>query len=263
MTLLNDRWSLKKRSVVVTGASKGIGRAIALELARLGANVFAVARGGDHLASLRVEAETMGFSLHVHTADMSDASDRKRFIDAVWSESDAIDVLINNVGTNIRKPMVDYTPGDLEQIFATNLMSAFELSRLAYPYLKQSGQGSIVHVASVAGLTALQTGTPYAMTKAAMIQMTKNMAADWARDGIRVNCVAPWFIETPLTQSVLSREADHQAIIARTPMKRVGTAEEVASAVAFLCLPAASYITGQTLAVDGGFTVNGFETNWW
>ncbi|MGZ8852770.1 MAG: SDR family oxidoreductase, partial [Thermoanaerobaculia bacterium] len=116
---------------------------------------------------------------------------------------------------------------------------------------------SIVNVVSVAGFRNLGTGTPYAMSKAAVIQMTRSIAAEWAKDGIRVNAVAPWYIRTPLAEPVLKDPARLAAIISRTPLGRVGEIEEVAGLTAFLCLPAASYITGQCIAVDGGFSVGG------
>ncbi|MCB0315511.1 MAG: SDR family NAD(P)-dependent oxidoreductase, partial [Calditrichaeota bacterium] len=107
------------------------------------------------------------------------------------------DILVNNVGTNIRKAAVEYQPGEVDQIFQTNLFSAFELSRLAHPHLAKPGGGSVVNIGSVAGLTHLKTGAPYAMTKAAMVQLSRNLAVEWAKDNIRVNVVAPWYIRTP------------------------------------------------------------------
>jgi Tropinone reductase 1 len=124
--------------------------------------------------------------------------------------------------------------------------------------LKNAGASAIVNVLSVAGFTAIGTGTPYAMTKAALAQMTRNLAVEWASDGIRVNSVAPWYIETPLVEAVLKDPNYRERVISRTPLRRIGRPEEVAGAVAFLCLPASSYITGQCLFVDGGFSVNGF-----
>jgi len=140
----------------------------------------------------------------------------------------------------------------------TNLYSAFSLARQAHQLMKKSGRASLVNISSVAGLTHIRTGVVYGMTKAAMVQMTRNLAVEWAAHGIRVNAVAPWYIDTPLARQVLKNLDYLQEVLNRTPMKRIGKPEEVATAVAFLCMPASSYITGQTLAVDGGFSIYGF-----
>ena len=143
---------------------------------------------------------------------------------------------------------------DLRKIFAINIESAFELSRLFYEFLSVEEGGAIVNVSSVAGQQAVLTSTAaYAMTKAAMDQMTRFLAAEWGDKSIRINAVLPWYIETPLAIEVLKDASKKEHILSRTPMNRIGQPEEVARAVCFLAMPASSYITGACLPVDGGF----------
>ncbi|KAF4387916.1 hypothetical protein F8388_005533 [Cannabis sativa] len=163
---------------------------------------------------------------------------------------------INNVGTTYIKPTLEYTAKDVSFLMGTNFEAAYNISQLAHPLLKASGIGSIVFVASVAGVLAVNVGSLYGAAKGAIIQLTKNLACEWAKDNIRINAVAPWFIRTPLVEPLFS-EGFTKEVNARTPLGRIGEPKEVSSAVAFLCMPAASYITGQTVGVDGGMAVNG------
>lgn len=255
-----NRWRLDGQVALVTGASVGIGRAIAAELLGLGADVMIVARDQDQLDATRDELEDLFPDAEVRgfAADVSDPEQRREIFDWVEDLGTGLHLLVNNAGTNDSKPTMDYADAEWRDIFETNLFSAFELSRFAFPLLSEHASSSIVNVGSVSGLTHVRTGSPYGMSKAALHQLTRNLACEWAEDGVRVNAVAPWYIRTRRTSGKLADPDYLDEVLDRTPMGRIGEPEEVAAAVAFLCLPAASYVTGETIAVDGGFLRYGF-----
>lgn len=253
-----SEWNLQGKKALITGGTKGIGLAIAEEFLKLGADIFIVARTKNLLKEKLSQWSKHGYVVLSSSKDLSAAEERIELVNEVKNHWENLDFLINNVGTNIRKKTIDFTIEEYEKVINTNLISTFELSRLFYPMLKKSENSSVVNITSVAGLTHLRTGSPYAMTKAAMVQLTKNLAVEWAEVNIRVNAIAPWYIDTPLVENLMKDEEYLKAIIERTPMKRIGRPEEVASLAAFLCMDKASYITGQTIAVDGGFTIYGF-----
>ncbi|WP_407908255.1 SDR family oxidoreductase [Lysobacter claricitrinus] len=255
------RWRLDGRLALITGGSAGIGRAIARELLGFGADVMLAARDGDALETARLElADDFPDRLVMaFTADVGVDEQRRELLDWVEDQAEGqLDILVNNAGGNLSKPATDYADDEWRQVFEVNLFSAFELSRYAHPLLTRHASSSIVNVGSVSGLTHVRTGAPYGMAKAALHQMTRNLAIEWADDGVRVNSVAPWYIRTRRTSSKLSDPDYLDDVLVRTPLGRVGEPEEVAAAVAFLCLPAAGYITGECIAVDGGFLRYGF-----
>ncbi len=260
MTTHRPRWRLDGQTALVTGASKGIGYAVARELAAFGADLLLVARDETHLEQARDELaeEHPQSQIQAFAADLSDREQRLELFDWIADGDGELSLLINNVGTNILKKTLDYSESDYRFLLETNTLSVFEMCRLAHPYLAEHGAAAIVNISSVSGLIHVRTGSPYGMTKAAVAQLTRNLACEWAEDGIRVNTVAPWYIRTQRSQPALADAEYLEEVLARTPMQRIGEPEEVAAAVAFLCLPAASYITGECIAVDGGFLRYGF-----
>lgn len=256
---MTDLWKLNGKRALVTGGTKGIGKAIAEQLLSLGAAVTIVARTQFDIDACVDTWVSDGRNVGGICADVSLAEDRKKIIEAITRESASLDILINNVGMNIRKQPEEYTASETERIFQTNMTSVFDMCQQTYWLLKKSETASIVNISSVAGLAHMSSGAPYAMSKAALNQLTRNLAVDWAKDGIRVNAVAPWYINTPLAAPVFSDRDKYESIIKHTPLRRIGEPHEVASLAAYLCLPCASYITGQTIAVDGGYMACGWQ----
>lgn len=250
-------WTLKNKKVLVTGGSKGIGKACVIEMAHLGAEVIFTARHPGPIKEVQEIEKIAGLNVTGMVSDISSVADRNQLVEKLVDEWGTLDVLVNNVGTNIRKPFDEYSEKEIRKIFSTNLDGAVDLTRKLFPLLKTSGNASVINMASVAASVDVRSGAPYGMTKAALIQLSRHLAVEWGTYGIRVNAISPWYTRTPLTESVLSDETKFANILQHTPLGRVAEPAEVGRVAAFLAMDASSYITGQNIAVDGGMLSQG------
>ncbi|MFF1877009.1 SDR family NAD(P)-dependent oxidoreductase [Leifsonia sp. NPDC058230] len=248
-------FSLAGSTALVTGATRGLGRAIALDLARAGADVALGMRNPDNDGGLVAEVQSFGVRALPLRMDVLDLTGSRAAIEQVATELGHLDILVNNAGGGISEPAIEVTEEDFDAVWALNTRSTFFLSQYAAKLMRASGGGSIVNIASQAGLVALPGEASYCISKAAVVHMTRCLAVEWGQYGIRVNAVAPTFIETDGTSEALSDEEFKADTIERiAALHRIGVPTEVSGAVTFLSSPAASLITGQTLAIDGGWT---------
>ncbi|KAL0667402.1 hypothetical protein Bca4012_030106 [Brassica carinata] len=234
-------------TALVTGGGRGIGYAIVEELAGFGAKIHVCDISETLLNHSLSEWVKKGFQVSGSVCDVTSRPERENLMQKVST--------LFNGKLNIFNMMHN----DIDFHIATNLEPAFHFCQLSHPLLKASGYGSIIFISSVAGVVSIECGSICSLAKGALNQLAKKLACEWAKDGIRANAVAPNVIKTPMSQPYLDDVRFKKGLFGRTPFGRTGEPNEVASLAVFLCLPAASYITGQTICVDGGLTINGFS----
>jgi 2-deoxy-D-gluconate 3-dehydrogenase len=250
-----ERFSLAGKVAVVTGASRGIGRAIALAFAEAGADVALAARSEDDLATLAKEIDSLGRRALAVRTDVTVREDIETLLDTTVAELGGIDVLVNNAGgSNFTSPLVGLRPAGWDKLLKLNLDSVFHGTQLAAQRMLEHGGGSIVQISSVAGIEGAPGLSPYSAAKGGVRLFSQAVAKELAGSGVRVNVIAPGWIETPLNDWMTAAEGILRSIEAMIPMGRIGQADEVVGAAIFLASDASSFVTGSTLVVDGGQT---------
>ena len=247
--------ALQGRIALVTGASQGIGRACALELALAGATVALAARSADKLAALAEEITASGGQAAAFTLDVASEESLKSGAKAVLERYGKVEILVNNAGITRDGLMMRMKRADWDDVLSTNLTGAFLLTQALLPAMLKNRWGRIINITSVVGRTGQAGQVNYASSKAGLIGLTRSLAREVASRGITANAVAPGYIETPMT-AVLD-DKQRQAMMATIPLGRPGTAEDIAQSVAFLASDAAAYITGHVLDVNGGMFMGG------
>ena len=241
------------KKVLVTGASRGIGRAIALAFAREGATLVLASRKKEDLDRVATEAREIGAMVHVIPTHMGRIDEVSRLAGQAWETAGRLDVLVNNAATNpVFGPLLQTTPQAWDKIMEVNLKGPFFLSQGVARRMMDSGGGSIVNLSSIAGLMSATWLGTYGISKAAIVQMTRQMAREWAAGGVRVNSIAPGVIETDFSRAILEDQSIRAEALKNVAMGRHGQPPEIASIVLFLASSEASYVTGQVLIADGG-----------
>lgn len=249
-----EKWNLKDQIALVTGGSRGIGKAIALGLAEAGAHVAVASRKLPELENVAHEIQKLGRRSLAVSANMGQSADVTRLTQQVLSEFGKIDILVNNAGTNpILGPVLDEDERAWDLTFNVNVKGYFLLSQAVCRIMRERGGGKIVNLASHAGIMPHPDIGVYSVTKAAIIMLTKVLAQEWGEYNIRVNCIAPGVIQTRFSTALWTIPKYRQRTDDNTALHRIGQPEEIVGAALFLASEASSYITGETIVVDGGF----------
>jgi NAD(P)-dependent dehydrogenase (short-subunit alcohol dehydrogenase family) len=247
------RSTLQGRIAVVTGASKGLGRAMALALADQGARVALVARGSDALEALTGQIQASGGEAEAFVADAGNEYDVLRLESEVQARMGRAQIVINNAGVALRKNVTDITLAEWNVVQTANLTSAFLMSKAFIPHMRGTGYGRILNIASVMAHVAIPQRAAYASSKAGMLGLTRTMALELARDAITVNAICPGWFETEMTAGLQQNPEVNDQIMAKVPMGRWGRPEEIGGLAVYLCGENAGFITGTDIVIDGGW----------
>lgn len=248
---------LNGKIAVVVGGTSGIGRAIAHGLAQAGANVIPTSRREEQVETTAREIEELGRrSLRV-ASDVSDRASLERVLSEALAAFGKVDILINSAGITKRAPTIDFSEDDWNLIIDTNLTGTLRACQVFGRHMLEMGSGSIINIASLSTYVALYEVAAYSASKAAVGSLTKSLAIEWSSHGVRVNAIAPGVFRTELNQKLLDETERGREYLVRTPMKRFGNVDELAGAAIFLASDAASFVSGEIIAVDGGFLASG------
>lgn len=248
-------FDLSGRNALVTGASRGIGQVIAVALAGAGADVALAARTEDGLADTAEQVDALGRRAVILPTDVTDQESVAATVAAAIEQLGWLDIVVNNAGgSSFMVPFLDLRLSGWDKLIQLNLSSAMYVCHAAGPHLVERGSGSVINVASVAGVSAAPFLSPYGAAKAGLVSLTKSLSVEWAAQGVRVNALCPGWTATELNRNLWEDETAGPATVASVPMRRWARPEEMAGPAVFLASEASSYMTGQVLVIDGGQT---------
>ena len=250
-----DQFGMKGKVVVVTGASRGIGRGLAVAFAKEGAQVVALARDLPLLEELAAEIRSGGGSCSAHALDLRKVGSIRPVFDAIVAELGRIDVLVNNAGMGKPIPALDISEADWDEMMSLNLKACFFCSQAAARHMIAAGRGRIINISSQAAVVAIEGEAVYCASKGGINQLTKVLALEWSKLGVTVNAVGPTFTYTPGTALRLDDPAFRAGVLAKIPRGRIGSIQDIATAVQFLAADGSDMVTGAFLPVDGGWTI--------
>ncbi len=251
--MILEKLSLNGKIAIVTGASRGLGRSMALGLAEAGADLAIVSRGLPDLEKVAEEIRSLGRRALPISADMSNLEDIPKMVDSVLNEFGKIDILVNNAGTTIRMTAEDFTEEAWDKVIALNLKGAFFCAQAVGKVMIKQRYGKIINIASLLSAIGVPNAVAYGAAKGGISQMTKCMAVEWAKYNINVNAIGPGYFRTPLTKPLQDDPVRSSQILSRIPMQRWGEPDDLKGVVVFLASEASNYVTGQTIYVDGGW----------
>ena len=247
-------FSLAGRTALVTGASRGIGRAIALALAAAGAGVGCAARARDQIESTAAAIQATGGRARAIPLDVTSGEQIRASVQDAESALGPIDILVNNAGVTLDKPTLEVEDDEWDQVLAANLTSMFRCARAVAPGMIARGRGKIINLGSMYGALGVPRYAAYCASKAAVAGRTRSLAAEWARHGIQVNCLAPGYMNTDIPRAAMADAKTRERFLSKIPARRIGEPEEAAALAVYMASPASDFMTGQTVYLDGGQT---------